>query len=115
MDTAIVFTYGRPTALREKLAFEAFQDAMTFWEKKAIDGLCSHPMSYTFVDGGGMMIIHGDRARLAELLSLEEFEHIYLKAGFAVPDLTYRMSAVGDESVNRMGMWASVGAELGLF
>ncbi|HSG78377.1 MAG TPA: hypothetical protein VLD62_02260 [Acidimicrobiia bacterium] len=115
MDTAIVFTYGRPTAGREKLAFEAFQDSMTFWEKKAIDGLCSHPVSYTFVDGGGMMIIFADRPRLMDLLELEEFQHIFLKAGFAVPDLAYRLAAVGDESVNRMGMWAGVGAELGLF
>lgn len=115
MDTAIVFTYGRPTAGREKLAFDAFQDAMTFWEKKAIDGLCSHPMPYTMMDGGGFLIIHGDRARLMELVELEEFQHIFLKAGFGVPDLSYRFAAVGEESVNRMGMWAGVGTELGLF
>ncbi len=114
MDAAIVFTYGRPAAGREKLGFEAFQDAMAFFEKKAIDGLCSHPVPYMFMDGGGMLIVHGDRERLYELTALDEFRTMYLKAGFSAPDLKYRIAALGDFAAEAMGAWAAVGADLGL-
>ncbi len=115
MDTAIVFTYGRPSAGREKLAFEAFQDAMTFFEKKAVDGLCAHPIPFVFMDGGGLFIVNGERARLMELTELDEFRHMYLKAGFAIPDLKFRIAAMGESAVGQMGLWAGVGAELGYF
>lgn len=115
MLAAIVFRYGRPWAGREQLAFQAFQDAITFFEKMAIDGRCQSPIAYMSATGGGMMIVHGERMKLGELLQSEEFIRLYLKAGYGVPDLTYEMTSAGEEAVTMMGTWAGVGSELGLF
>jgi hypothetical protein len=114
VPAAIVFTYGRPWAGREKLAFEAFQDAIAFFGKRAVDGLCDSPIAYMPASGGGMMIVHGDRTRLLEIIEDEEFARMYLRAGYAVPDLAYQIMAVGDAAIEAMGMWAGVGSEMGL-
>jgi hypothetical protein len=39
---------------------------------------------------------------------------MYLRAGYAVPDLTYDMTLAGESAVQQMGLWAGVGSELGL-
>jgi hypothetical protein len=114
VHAALIFRYGRPWAGREKLAFEAFQDAMAFFEKRAVDGLCQSPIAYMAATGGGMMMVHGDQERLAEILRMEDFTHMYLRAGYAVPDLTYDMTLAGESAVQQMGLWAGVGSELGL-
>jgi 4-hydroxy-L-threonine phosphate dehydrogenase PdxA len=115
VQAALIFRYGRPWAGREKLAFEAFGDALEFFGKRAADGLCQAPIAYMAATGGGMMMVHGDRERLAEILQTEDFMHMYLRAGYAVPDLTYDLMLAGESAVNQMGMWAGVGSELGLF
>lgn len=114
MPAAIVFRYGRPWAGREKLAFQAFQDAIAFFGKRAVDGLCDTPIAYLPAAGGGMMIVHGDRARLLEILAGDEFLRLYLRAGYAVPDLTYDVMVAGEAAIEQMGTWAGVGSEIGL-
>lgn len=114
MHAALVFRYSRPWAGREKLAFEAFGDALAFFEKRATDGLCQAPTAYMAATGGGMIMVHGDRDRLTEILAAEDFARMYLRAGFAVPDLTYELMTAGEAAVGQMGLWAGVGAELGL-
>lgn len=113
MPAAIVFSYGRPWAGREKLAFEVFQDSMAFFGKLAVDGLCEHPIAYMPPHGGGMMIVHGERERLLEILAMEDFHRLYLRAGYAVPDLSYDLMMAGEGAVNEMATWAGIGSELG--
>jgi hypothetical protein len=115
MPSAIVFRYGRPWAGREKLSFEAFQDALSFFGKLATDGRCHEPITFMSVTGGGMMIVHGEREHLREILEMEEFARIYFKAGYGVPDLSYEVMAAGESAVEQMGLWASTGSELGFF
>lgn len=114
MEAAIVFRYGRPAAGREKLASEVFAEALGFFGMKATNGLCQAPVAYMGPSGGGTLIIGGERARLAEIAAGEDFARLDLKAGYAVPDLTYEIMLTGADAVNQMGLWAAVGAELGL-
>jgi hypothetical protein len=115
MPSAIVFRYGRPWAGREKLAFESFQDSLAFFAKLATDGRCHEPITFMSVTGGGMIIVHGERAHLEEILGMEEFARIYFRAGYSVPDLSYEVMAAGEFAVEQMGLWASTGSELGFF
>ena len=113
MEAAIVFRYGRPAG-REKLGFEAFQEAVGFFGAKAGDGLCQPPVVYMSPSGGGMLIVAGERDALAGIAAGEDFIRMYLKAGYAVSDLTYEIMAASEDAVAQMGLWASVGSELGL-
>ena len=114
MQAAIVFHYGRPSAGREKLAFEAFQEALKFFGTRAGDGLCEAPVAYMSPSGGGMLVVAGERMALGEIAAGEDFARMYLKAGYAVPDLTYEIMQTDEDAVSQMGLWASVGSELGL-
>jgi hypothetical protein len=114
VHAAIVFHYNRPWAGREKLAFDAFTDAMSFFDKLAVDGRCQSPIPFMAASGGGMLVVHGEQEKLQAILQMEEFTHMYLRAGYAVPDLTYNMMSAGDSAAEMMGIWAGIGAELGL-
>ena len=114
MEAAIVFRYGRPAAGREKLAFEAFGEALGFFGKKASDGVCQAPVAYMGPSGGGTLIVGGERASLTRMAAAEDFSRMFLKAGYAVSDLTYEIMLTGNDAVSQMGLWAKVGSELGL-
>jgi len=82
MKAAIVIRYGRPHPGREKLAFEAFGEALGFFGAKATAGACAAPLPY-MAPGGGMIIVHGERDGLLALVGSEEYQRVFLKAGFA--------------------------------
>lgn len=113
MKAAIVIRYGRPHPGREKLAFEAFGEALGFFGGKATAGVCEAPVPY-MAPGGGMIIVHGERDGLLALVGSEEYQRMFLKAGFAVPDLYYEVIQAGEDAATAMGLWAAVGAGLGL-
>ena len=114
MKAALVFTYGRPAVGREAMAMDVFADSLVFWGKLAADGTCDEPMVYLRPDGGGMMIIHGERPALRNILDTEDFRRIYFRAGFAVPDLRYELLTAGDTVGEYMAFWAGLGSELGV-
>ena len=113
MKAAVVIRYGRPHPGREKLAFEAFGAALGFFGTKAAAGACEAPLPY-MGPGGGMVIVQGERDGLVEMTGAEEFQRLFLKAGYAIPDLCYEIELAGDDAVAAMGLWAAVGSELGL-
>ncbi len=113
MDAALVFTYGRPAPGREPIAMEAFTDSFTFWGKLAADDKCDEPLAYLAPGGGGLMIIHGERKSLFDIVDTAEFRDIYFKAGFCVPDLDYELFVAGDKVMEFMADWARSGSELG--
>ena len=114
MKAAIMIRYGRPHPGREKLAFEAFGEALGFFGAKATAGVCEAPVGYMGSSGGGTILIGGERASLTDLTASEEFQRLFLKAGYCVPDLAWEIMAAGDSAVAMMGLWAAVGSELGL-
>ncbi len=93
---------------------EAFSDALDFFGKLAADDKCGQPMVYLGTTGAGMMIVHGEREFFGELIHGEEFRGMFVKAGFAVPDIAYEMWGFGDYVGEMMSFWAAKGAELGL-
>lgn len=113
MNAALVFTYGRPAPGREPMALEAFTDSFTFWGKLAADDKCDEPVAYLAPSGGGMMIIHGDRKMLLDIIDTADFRAVYFKAGFCVPDLDYKLLTAGDHVAEFMAAWASLGSEMG--
>ena len=113
MKAAICIRYGRPHPGREKLAFETFGEAFGFFGTKATDGVCEAPVGYMGPSGGGMIFIGGERAALSDLTATEEYQRLFEKAGFCVPDLCYEILIAGDDAVAAMGLWAAVGSELG--
>lgn len=113
MKSAIIFSYTRPAVGREAKAMEGFTDAMTFFGKLAADGKCGEPMPYLAPSGRGMMIIHGEREALVEILGSEDFAKLYMKVTFAAPDITYEMVSAGEGVLDVMQAWSSVGLDLG--
>jgi hypothetical protein len=113
MKAAICIRYGRPHPGREKLAFETFGEALGFFGTKATGGVCEAPVGYMGPSGGGMIFIGGERAALSDLTATEEYQRLFEKAGFCVPDLCYEILLAGDDAVAAMGLWATVGSELG--
>lgn len=82
---------------------------MTFLGKQAADGHCEPPAAYMGVDGG-MMIIHGERMALFELIGGEDFHRVFAKAEFATDGLRHELMFTGD----RLATETEVGVELGL-
>ncbi len=113
MKAAIMFTYTRPTPGREAQALEVFTDSLTFFGKLAADGKCDEPMVYQAPSGLGMMIIHGERESLLEIIGAEDFVKLYTKVTFAVPDIKYELAATGESVQDNMQVWSAVGLELG--
>ena len=113
MDSAIVFTYTRPYPGREAAAFEAFQDAFTLFGKFAAEDKCLEPEVFTGPFAKGLMVIKGEREKLLRIIETEEFQHMYLKAGWSVPDIGFELFYFGDGVMELMAAWNAVGAELG--
>ena len=113
MNAALVFTYGRAFPGREAQAFDAFQDALTFFGKLAADGKILEPEVFIGPFGKGVLVIKGDRDQLRAILDLEDFMPMYMKAAYAVPDIGYEIYSFGEEVIELMGLWSTVGKELG--
>jgi hypothetical protein len=114
VKAALVFTYTRPWAGRETMAMEAFSDALTFFGKLAADDKTSEPMLLMSTTGKSMMIVHGEREFLHELIHTDDFLAMYMKASFAVPDIGYDIWGFGEQVAEMMALWGAKGAEFGL-
>lgn len=113
MDSALVFTYTRPVAGREAAAYEVFQDAFTFFGKLAAEGKCLEPEVFAGPYAKGIMVVKGDSEDLFAITNSEDFHRFYLKAGYAVKDIGYELYYFGDAVTDIMGLWSTVGTELG--
>jgi len=60
-----------------------------------------------------MVIVQGERDGLIEVTGSEEYQRLFLKAGYAIPDLCYEIMLAGEDAVAAMGLWAAVGSKLG--
>jgi hypothetical protein len=114
VSAALVFTYTRPWPDRETLAMEAFADALTFFGKLAADDKCGEPLLYMSTKGNSMMIVHGEREFLSELIETDDFQAMYLKAAFSVPDIGYEIFGFAETVQETMTRWATKGVELGI-
>jgi hypothetical protein len=113
MKAAIVFTWTRSIPGREAKGMEMFTDSLTYFGKLAVDGKCGEPMVYMAPSGLQMMIIHGEREALHEIVGSDEFSKLYAGVTFTVSDIKYEIVATGEAIQDRMQVWGAVGMELG--
>jgi hypothetical protein len=114
-DAAIVISWGGGVAGREGKGLEVFMDALTFWGKKAADGMCEPPEPYLAEDGsGGMLIIKGKSDALREITESEDGLLLQAKAQLIVQDLKSHWYFAGDEEIQaETALYARAGNELG--
>ena len=93
---------------------EAFSDALAFFGKLAADDKISGPMLYMSTTAKSMMIVHGDREYLHELIHTDDFLSMYMKASFSTPDIGYEVWGFGEHVEEMMALWSGKGAEFGL-
>jgi hypothetical protein len=111
-DSAIVMTYTRAAPGREEQALESFTEGMAFFASAAHDGKCEEPINFMGSSGHSMMIVPGEWGALTELVRTDDFQEIYVKSVFAVPDLAYELGVFGQGVQDYMARWAKVGTEL---
>ena len=114
-DAAIVISWGGGVAGREGKGIEVFMDALTFWGKKAADGMCEPPEAFLAQDGsGGMLIIKGKSDSLREISESDDGLLLQDKAQLIVQDLKSHWYFTGDETVQaETARYAQAGNELG--
>ena len=113
MQAAIMFTWTRPAPGREAKALELFTDSLTYFGKLAADGKCEEPMVYSAPSGLGMMLIHGERDTLHEILGSDEFGKLYAGIIYVSPHIKYELVYAGEGAQEKMQVWGTVGTELG--
>lgn len=114
MDSAIVFTYTRAALGREEKALEAFTESMAFFATASHEGKCGQLVNVMGSTGRNLMIVPGERTALSELIQTEEFQELYTRAIFAVPDIGYELGFYGQGVQDAMARWARIGTELAL-
>jgi hypothetical protein len=114
-DAAIVISWGTSITGREGKSLEVFMDALTFWGKKAADGMCEPPETFLAEDGSsGMVIIKGKSDALREITESDEGLMLNAKAQLIVQDLKAHWYFTGDEMVQtETSRFAQAASELG--
>lgn len=111
---ALVISYGLPVPGREAKALEAFADGQALFGKFAADGMCAEPEAFQHFFGGGMMIIRADGYdKLFGMLEKDDTKHLIEVCTFAVQDFEFAFMHTGEVLTEDMGLYATVGAELG--
>jgi hypothetical protein len=113
-NTALIFKYGLPVPGREAKAMEVFADGTALWGKYAADGMCAEPEFFHHLFGGGMMIVRAESFdKLFVLLEKEESKKLIDACTFAAQDFELTFMQTGDLLMEDMGLYSTVGAELG--
>lgn len=112
-NAALVFTFGAPVPGREAAALQNLTDAQNFFGKLAIEEKCETE-TYLWMTGGGEMIVKGESpSALFEILGMEEARRLITAANYTSQDFGYRIAVTGDGLPNELGIYSSVGGELG--
>lgn len=114
-DAAVVISWGASVSGREGKSLEVFMDALTYWGKRAADGMCEPPDTYLAEDGsGGMVIIKGKSDSLREIVESDEGLLLQTKAQYIVQDLKTHWYFTGDDAIQtETARFAQAGNELG--
>jgi hypothetical protein len=114
-DAAIVISWSTSVTGREGKSLEVFMDALTFWGKKAADGMCEPPETFLAEDGsGGMVIIKGKSDALREISESDDGLMLTSKAQLIVQDLKAHWYFTGDQEIQtETARFAQAANELG--
>ena len=113
MNAAIMFTWTRPAPGREAKAMELFGEVLTSFGKLAADGKCEEPMVYGAPSGFGMMLVHGERDALHEIIGSDEFTRLYAGVTFVSPHIKFELINAGEGAQERTQAWTEAGTKLG--
>jgi hypothetical protein len=113
-NTALVFSYGLPVPGREVKAMEAFADGQVLFGKFAADGMCAEPEIFHHLYGAGMMIVRAEGyEKLFAMLEKQETKLFLYLCTFVAQDFEFTFMTTGELLMEDMGLYATVGAELG--
>lgn len=113
-NAALVISYGLPIADREKASLNVFSDGVTHFGKLAADGKCAEPEIFHRSYGGGFMIIKAeDTETIHEILALEETRRLIVNAEFTTMDFDFHIFNTGEELMENMAFYTTVGSDLG--
>jgi hypothetical protein len=109
-DTAIFVGFGNPVRGRERKAIQVFDEAMQYYGRLQQEGTVES-VEPVFLEphGGdlnGFILLRGERARLAEVWTSEEFERLNLRAGLVVEGFGVVGGALGDRVATQMAQYS---------
>lgn len=115
-NAALVFFYGTPVPGREAKALEIFTDVTTFFGKLAANGKTAEPEIFHYGFGGGMMILRAESVEdLQEVLESDEGRKLIAAASFTSTEFRYEFMFTGDQLMENMANWTTVGTGMGYF
>jgi hypothetical protein len=113
MKAAWISKWTRPVPGREARALEVFMESMDFWGKRQADGQVEGYETFLSPAGPGMVVIKGERAKLAAILDTDEYLKLLTKINLNVDGVQGEMMLTGDAVNHLIGMWAETGKEQG--
>jgi hypothetical protein len=114
MDSALIVTWTRPTAGREKLALDYGMEVKDYWTKLAAEGKCSPPELYFFSNGHGLWMVKGDIDTLWSIHVEEATQRLVTKGRLLLEDFAFDFVTTGKDAEEYMLTTAAVGQDLGV-
>jgi hypothetical protein len=115
-DYALFIGWGSVVRGREEMSLRVFQETVEFWQGAQEDGQIDgfEPFLLEPHGGGlaGFMLVYGDRGRLNDLRTSEEFERIVTRAGAIVDDLGVVTAYAGNALARQLSRFQEASGEL---
>lgn len=116
VDAAIFIGWGNPVRGREPKALAVFGESVAYWstlqEEGAIEAVETYLLEPHGGDLTGFTILKGDRAKLDEVRTREEFQRRVVRAGLIVDNLGVVNATTGDALEQQMASFGEQIAEL---
>jgi hypothetical protein len=113
---ALFFGWGPVVRGREQKALQVFQETIEYYGKLQQEGRIDsfEPVLIAPHGGdlGGFVLLRGERARLDEIRSSEEFERMVTRAASIVEDVGVINAYTGDALGQAMGRFQAASQEL---
>ncbi|HYM44786.1 MAG TPA: hypothetical protein VES65_01320 [Solirubrobacteraceae bacterium] len=109
--------WGQVVRGREQKALQVFQETIEFdgrlQQEGKIDGFDAHLLAPHGGDLAGFIVLHGERGKLDEIRSTEEFERLIARAGAIVDGVGVINAYSGDALGQAMARFQAASEELG--
>lgn len=113
---ALFLGWGPVVRGRERLALQVFQETLDYYGRLQQEGRIEsfEPVLVAPHGGdlGGFILLRGERGRLDEIRSSDEFERLVVRAATVVDDVGVINAFTGEALGQQMGRFQSVSQEL---
>jgi hypothetical protein len=114
---ALFIGWGAVVRGREQTSLQVFQETIEFWSAAQQAGRIESFTPYLLQPHGGglagFMLLTGERAKLDELRSSDDFARVMARAGMVVDELGAVSAYGGDALAQQLGQFQQVAADLG--